>query len=158
MDQEFWNCQSSYISYINIHIEKNIDLKTGFLRILFWTFVEVKQTIPSGDYHFVLVDYYSRIFEVSITKLTMSEKITSIRTIEIYCIKCRALNTKMSNCSAISWWEQVTFCWDDVRFVLDQHALLAFDRANSLQQQSVGRHVALPEHIITIPNQPAITT
>ena len=31
----------------------------------------------------------------------------------------------MSNYSAISWWEQVTFLWDDdddVCFVLDQHA------------------------------------
>ena len=24
------NCQSSYISYINIHLEQNVDLKTGF--------------------------------------------------------------------------------------------------------------------------------
>ena len=30
--------------------------------------------------------------------------------------------------SAISWWEQVNFQWDDdeVRFVLDQHAYLCF--------------------------------
>ena len=24
------NCQSSYISYINMHLEKIVDLKTGF--------------------------------------------------------------------------------------------------------------------------------
>ena len=30
---------------INIHLEKKIDLKTGFLRIFFWRFIEVKQTI-----------------------------------------------------------------------------------------------------------------
>jgi hypothetical protein len=34
------------ISYINKHLEKKIvDLKTGFLRIFFWTFIEVKWTI-----------------------------------------------------------------------------------------------------------------
>ena len=27
------NCQSSYILYINKHLEKNVDLKTGFLII-----------------------------------------------------------------------------------------------------------------------------
>ena len=31
------NYQSSYISYINIHLEQNVDLKTWFLRIFFWT-------------------------------------------------------------------------------------------------------------------------
>jgi hypothetical protein len=29
------NGQSLYISYINKHLEKNVDLKTGFLRIFF---------------------------------------------------------------------------------------------------------------------------
>jgi hypothetical protein len=33
------------ISYINKHLEKIVALKTGFLRIFFWTFIEVKQTI-----------------------------------------------------------------------------------------------------------------
>jgi hypothetical protein len=34
------------ISYINKHLEKKIvDLKTGFLRIFFWKFIEVKWTI-----------------------------------------------------------------------------------------------------------------
>ena len=32
--QNLINCQSSYISYISIHLE-NVDLKTGFLRIFF---------------------------------------------------------------------------------------------------------------------------
>ena len=36
MDHTFYNELSSYISYINIHLEKNIvDLKTGLLRICF---------------------------------------------------------------------------------------------------------------------------
>ena len=34
MDKYFEiNCQSSYMSYIDIHLETNVDLKTGFLRI-----------------------------------------------------------------------------------------------------------------------------
>ena len=38
---------SLYISYIcNIHLEQNVDFKTGFLRIFFFTFIEVKQTWP----------------------------------------------------------------------------------------------------------------
>ena len=44
------NCQSSYILYINIHLEiKIVDLKTGFLRIFLWRFIEVKRTITSGE-------------------------------------------------------------------------------------------------------------
>ena len=40
------NCQSSYISYINIHLEKkNVGLKTGFLKKKIWRFIEVKRTI-----------------------------------------------------------------------------------------------------------------
>ena len=34
--------------------------------------------LPSGDYVFVIVDYYSRFFEVEFTKSTTSEKIVSI--------------------------------------------------------------------------------
>ena len=58
--------------------------------------------------------------------------------------------------SAISWREQVNFQWDydEVRFVLDQHAELEFYSASSLKQQSVGRHVAPLGHIIPIPSQP----
>ena len=49
-----------------------------------------------------------------------------------------------SNFSAIPWWKQVTFQWDDdkIRFVLHQHAELDFSNAVSLKQQSTGRHVA----------------
>ena len=37
------NCQSSYISYIDIHLEKKIvDLKTGFLRNFFYRFYRSK--------------------------------------------------------------------------------------------------------------------
>ena len=47
------------------------------------------------------------------------------------------------------------FQWndDDVRFVLDQHAELDYYSANSLKQQSSGRHVAPLGHIILIPSQ-----
>jgi len=47
------------------------------------------------------------------------------------------------------------FQWDDdeIRFVLDQHAELDF-YASSLKQQSAGRHVGPPGHIIPIPSQP----
>jgi len=46
---------------------------------------------------------------------------------------------------------QVTFQWDDdIRFALDQHALLDFYSASSLKQQSTGRHVASLVHIILI--------
>ena len=34
-----------HIQCIYIHLEKNVDLKTGFLRILFWRFIEVKRII-----------------------------------------------------------------------------------------------------------------
>ena len=46
------------------------------------------------------------------------------------------------NFSAISWWEQVNFQWDydEVHFVLDQHAWLDFYGASSLKQQPAGRH------------------
>jgi hypothetical protein len=56
----------------------------------------------------------------------------------------------------ISWREQVNFQWDydEVRFVLDQHAELDFYSANSLRQQSVDRHVAPLGHIILILSQP----
>jgi hypothetical protein len=58
----------------------------------------------------------------------------------------------------ISWWEQVNFQWndDEVRFdlVLDQDALLDFDSASLLKQQSANRHVAPLRHIILIPSRP----
>jgi predicted alpha/beta hydrolase len=45
--------------------------------------------------------------------------------------------------------EQINFQWDDdeVRFALSQHAVLDFYSANSLKQQSEGRHVAPLGHI-----------
>jgi hypothetical protein len=50
------NCLSSYISYINIHLEKKIvDLKTGFLRIVFWTFIEVKRTIQDKKIKYLTI-------------------------------------------------------------------------------------------------------
>jgi hypothetical protein len=70
--------------------------------------------------------------------------------------------------SAISWREQVNFQWsngddDDVDDDDDdddddkvQHAELDkfYYSASSLKQQSAGRHVTPPWHIILIPNQP----
>ena len=46
---------------------------------------------------------------------------------------CRMLYTKR-HLNNFSWWEQVSFQWDDneVRFVLDQHASLDFYSASSL--------------------------
>jgi hypothetical protein len=32
--------QSLYILYINIHLEKDMDLKNVFLRIFFWRFIQ----------------------------------------------------------------------------------------------------------------------
>jgi len=43
---------------------------------------------------------------------------------------------------------------DEVRFVLDQHALLDIYSASSLKQQSVDRQIAPLGHIILIPSQP----
>jgi len=62
----------------------------------------------------------------------------------------------ISNCSAISWREQVNCQWDDdeVCFTLDQHAELDFYSASSLKKQFAGRHVAPLGHIILIPSQP----
>ena len=53
-----------------------------------------------------------------------------------------------------TWQEQVNIQWDDVLFVLDQHANLDFYSASSLKQQSAGRHVAPLGHIILILSQP----
>jgi hypothetical protein len=66
------------------------------------------------------------------------------------------VSRQFSNFSAILWWEQVNFQWDDdeVCFVLDQHAELDFYSASSLKRQSEGRHVAPLGHIILIPSQP----
>ena len=52
------------------------------------------------------------------------------------------------------WREQVNFQWDDICFVLDQHAELDFYSASSLKQQSAGWHVAPLGHIILIPSRP----
>ena len=51
---------------------------------------------------------------------------------------------------------QVTFRKDDddVRFVLDQHGWLDFYSANSLKQQSAGRHVSPLGHFIPILTKP----
>jgi len=61
----------------------------------------------------------------------------------------------VSNFSAILYWEQVTFQWDDdeVHVVLDQHAYLDFYSASSTDQQSIGRLVAPLGHIILIASQ-----
>ena len=85
MDQKFEiNCQSSYISYIDIHLEKNVDLKTVFLRFFFWRFIEVKWTIivfPFGHYNvspsifsFWLLHWYS-FFHFEVHSQVVSEKI-----------------------------------------------------------------------------------
>jgi hypothetical protein len=67
----------------------------------------------------------------------------------------------VSNCSAISWREEVTFRWvdDDRSYILDQHSLNYFYSATVqffLKQQSVGRvrHVAQLRAIILISSQP----
>jgi hypothetical protein len=69
------------------------------------------------------------------------------------------LNANSAICQlqkCISWQEQLNFQWidDEVRFALDQHAELDLYSANSLKQQSAGRHVAPLGHIILIPSHP----
>jgi hypothetical protein len=49
-------------------------------------------------------------------------------------------------CHGENQWDE-----DEIRFVLDQHTYLDFNSANSLEQQSAGRHVASLGHIILIP-------
>ena len=44
--------------------------------------------------------------------------------------------------------------FNEVRFVLEQHAESDFYSASSLKQQSTGRHVAPLGHIILNPSQP----
>jgi len=44
--------------------------------------------------------------------------------------------------------------FNEVRFVLDEHAQLNLYNASSLKQQSADRHVAPLGHIILIPSQP----
>ena len=60
----------------------------------------------------------------------------------------------MSNFSAISWREQATFWWVDVRFVLEKNAELNFYSASSLKQHYTGRHVTSLGHIILNLSQP----
>jgi hypothetical protein len=55
--------------------------------------------------------------------------------------------------SAISWQEQVTFWWDDVCFVLNQHTSWDFDNASSPKQQFNSRNNAPLRHIILILSQ-----
>jgi hypothetical protein len=50
--------------------------------------------------------------------------------------------------SAILWQKQMTF--EDILFVLEQHAELDFYSANSLKQQSAVGHVTPLRHIILI--------
>ena len=83
---------------------------------------------------------------------------------KLYCIIMHewviVVQRQLSNFSAIPWWEQVNFQWeeddddDEVHFVLDQHAELDFCSASSLKQQSVCRHVSPLRHIILILSQP----
>ena len=50
-------------------------------------------------------------------------------------------NSNSAIVSAISWWEQVNFQWndDEIRFVLDQHTQLDFYSASPPKQQSADR-------------------
>ena len=52
-------------------------------------------------------------------------------------------NAKWAMSSGISWPEQVTGTYNEMRMisVLDQHAELEFYGASSLKQQCAGRHV-----------------
>jgi hypothetical protein len=71
-------------------------------------------------------------------------------------VSAYCLTPKWAIFQVYSWWQQVTFWWDDddVRFVLDQNAELDFCSARLLKQQSAGRHVSPLGHIIPIPSQP----
>ena len=62
--------------------------------------------------------------------------------------KVIGVQRKMSNISALSWREHVTF--DEMIMMT---AFFDFYSASSLKQQPVGRHVALLTHIIPIPSQ-----
>jgi hypothetical protein len=66
------------------------------------------------------------------------------------------LGRKFSICARLKCSRSWVRVWDDdeVRFVLDQFALLDFYSARSLKQQSARRHVAPLGHIILIPGQP----
>jgi hypothetical protein len=69
----------------------------------------------------------------------------------------------MSDFSAISWREQVTFWWDDddVRFILDQHThdteFDFYSVSTELTETIVVRNVAPLGHIILITIQPVFT-
>jgi hypothetical protein len=58
----------------------------------------------------------------------------------------------MCKCWPISWREQVTFSWDDedVHFIQDQHTDFDFLVLNSVKQQSMGRHVASHNILMTL--------
>ena len=63
------------------------------------------------------------------------------------------VSEQMKKISAISWWEQVTFRWDDndFSFVLDPELSWIFYSASWLKQQSAGSYVALLWNIMLIP-------
>jgi hypothetical protein len=73
----------------------------------------------------------------------------------IVCMRVSALFNS-AICSAISWWEQINFQWDDddVRFVLDNTPSWNFYCASSLKQHSADSHVAPLRHVILIQSQP----
>jgi hypothetical protein len=50
------------IYHILIYRKNIIDLKTGFLRIFFWTFIEVKRTIPFGSINIFFTNVHSLLF------------------------------------------------------------------------------------------------
>jgi hypothetical protein len=63
-------------------------------------------------------------------------------------IKWLLFNTKWKKNSAMPWREQIAVKWDDdVRFVLDQYALLHIYCASSLKQQSIRTHYNLDSFI-----------
>ena len=52
--------------------------------------------LSSGDYVFVLVDYYNRFFEMEFTKSTSSEKIVSTLS-KVFVTHCLPLSLRMDN-------------------------------------------------------------
>ena len=88
---------------------------------IYWTLPHARQTLGIGNIHNILT---FRMASVSYPLTSLTKK---------------KLDHVTMILTAIPWPQQDTFQWDDkddVYFVLDQHAQLYFNRANSLKQQS----------------------
>ena len=103
----------------------------------------------SPPFSFINKTYSYDINEILLIVVLNTQNHTFYVTCQFFLSEWLLFNAKWGVFLAIYWKEQVTFQWDDdVRFVLDQHALLNIHSASSPNLQPLGRHVAPLGHIL----------